>query len=257
VDPARPTEKLTAFKRTRIVLEAGDLVRPLLALTVSSDGGLIIDLSGSAPTSSYRYGVLDVPAGEGSWTAPIREHEASWSVSVAPKLHYHRSGFISLNATRHLKRHGIRATPPGEIGPNHKHCFSFVARHPLEWTATQRRKNDLVFALSRLPTTITIAGFVGPISNLKQASRRENPWAIMAANDDGSEIVPTVVARLQMQDPQYYVWVELHPDKPFGDGDDPGLILYAFDADTAADHASATEMVGVWSVPANDVPPDA
>lgn len=250
---ASSSSRLTRFKRTRIVLEDGEFARPMLALSVSSDGGLMIDLSGSAPTENYRYGIVDVPAGEGSWDAPIREDDSSWSVNLAPKLHYHRSGFISLNATAHLDRHGIQATPLGDIAPNHKHCFSFVARHPFRWRKVAPRTSDIVLAPSWPPMTVTIAGFVGPIDNLKQATQPQNPWAIMAADDDGS-VVPTVIARLEMDEPRYYVWVELHPDRPFADGDDPALILYAFDPYASADHASATEMVGVWSVPAADVP---
>jgi hypothetical protein len=72
------------FKRARVGLSVDEALYPLLALSVSSEGGLIIDLAGCAPLEQFRYGVLDVPAGEGSWQAPIREDEASWSVSVAP-----------------------------------------------------------------------------------------------------------------------------------------------------------------------------
>lgn len=225
----------------------------MLALAVSSDGGLMIDLGRSAPTEHYRYGVVDVPAGVGSWTAPIREDDSSWSVKLAPKLHYHRSGFISLNATAHLDRHGIRATPLADIGPNHKHCFSLVARHPRMWQAGVRRPSDIVLEPSRPLTTITIAGHVGPITNLKHDAHPQNPWAIMAVSDDGS-VVPTVIARLEIDEPRYYVWVELHPDRAFADGDEPALILYAFDPDAASEPDRATEMVAVWSVPAKDVP---
>jgi hypothetical protein len=238
------------FKRTRIVLQDGEFVQPMLAIGISSDGGLILDLSNAAPTHHYRYGVVDVPAGEGSWAAPVREDEASWSVSVAPKLHYHRSGLISLNATERLERQGIHATPIGEIGRDqHKHVFSFVARHPSNWQKVSRRKTDLAFVPSQPPTTITIAGHIGPIENLKHETHPENPWAIMVQDEDGT-VVPTIVARLEMDDPRYYLWIELHPDRPFSEGPDPGLILYAFDPYAAEDHASPTSMVGIWSVPA-------
>jgi hypothetical protein len=149
------------FKRTRIVLEDGDLVRPLLALGVSADGGLILDLSSSAPVTRYRYGVVDVPAGQGSFQAAIRKDQASWSDSVPPKLHYHRSGLISLSATRKLERQAIQATPIGKVGPGHKHCFSFIARHPFAWKKVTPRKSDLRFATSQAPTTVTVAGFIG------------------------------------------------------------------------------------------------
>jgi hypothetical protein len=101
-------------------------------------------------------------------------------MNVAPKLHYHRSGLISLDATERLDRQGIQATPIGEIGRDgHKHTFSFHARHPFAWQKVAPRKTDLVFVPSQPPTTITIAGHLGPIENLKHETQPENPWAIM------------------------------------------------------------------------------
>jgi hypothetical protein len=224
----------------------------MLALSVSGDGGLMLDVSRYAPTQYYRYGVLDVPAGEGQWDAPIRDDESSWSVSLAPKLHYHRSGFISLNATEHLDRQSIIGTPIADIGPEHKHCFSFIARHPKLWKAVPPRKSDLVFVPSRWPDTITIAGYVGPASNLNPIEMTGNPVAATVEQEDG-RLVPTVIARLDTGDPQYYAWVELHPDREFGSGDAPGLILYSFDPVSAADHSTPAELLGVWSVSPDDV----
>jgi hypothetical protein len=240
------------IRRTRIVLQDGDLVRPMLAVSVSKDGGLMLDLCRHAPMEHYRYGVLDVPAGTGSWNAPIREDEAAWSTNLAPKLHYHRSGFISLNATERLDRHGIDATAIGEIGPMHRHCFSFVARHPLLWRAAPARRSDLVFVPSQWPETITIAGFIGPTSNLKSVHLPSNPAPMTVEQDDG-RLVPTVLACLDTTDPRYYVWIELHPGREFGSGDEPASILYSFDPFAAADSSTPTEMLGVWSVTADDV----
>jgi hypothetical protein len=72
------------------------------------------------------------------------------------------------------------------------------------------------------------------------------------AVEDGGTIVPTVVARLDMDEPRYYVWLELYPDRPFGDSPEPGLILFAIDPYEAADPTTPTEMVAVWSVPAEE-----
>jgi hypothetical protein len=248
----KPEEPRRDFKRSRIAVSVGGELYPLVALSVNADGGLIVDLAGCAPVEHFRYGVLDVPPGTDPAQAPLRQDESSWSVRVAPKLHYHRSGLIGLSSTRRLKRHGIQATPPCEIGPNHKHCFSFVARHPTAWAPGHHRKTDLVFEAAASPTTITIAGFIGPTKNLRQESQPENPWAIMAVQDDGS-IVPTVVVRRHGSEPRYYVWLELYADRPFGDSFEPGLILYAIDPYVAADPATPTPMVAVWSVPADEV----
>lgn len=223
-------------------------MRPLLALSVSTDGGLMLDLCRYAPLEHFRYGVVDVPAGEGSFQAEIRKSEASWAIgTVAPKLHYHRSGFISLDATERLERQGAQGTPVSEIGPGHRHAFSFIARHPLAWTPVPPRPRDLVFSASRPPETITIAGHIGPVSNMQPVELPGNPVALMMEQENGT-IIPTVIARFDSDNPSYYVWVELHADREFGSGDDPGLILYAFDPIDGADTSTASEMVGVWSV---------
>lgn len=239
-----------AFKRTRIVLAEGDVVHPMLALSVSKDGGLMLDLCRYAPFEHYRYGVVDVPAGDGSLEAQIRKEQASWALgTVAPKLHYHRSGLISLNATERLERQGVQGTPFGEIGPGHRHAFSFTARHPFAWSPVESRASDLVFTPSRAPETITIAGHTGPTNNLKRTEMTGNPSAVSIEYDDGT-VVPTVIARFDSADPSYYVWIEVHADREFGSGPDPGLILYAFDPVEGADTTTPSTMVGVWSVSA-------
>lgn len=238
------------FKRTRIVLVNGDGVYPMLALSVSKDGGLMLDLCKYAPFGHYRYGVVDVPAGNGSLAAQIRNDEASWAIgAVAPKLHYHRSGFISLNATERLERQGTPGTPIGEIGPGHRHAFSFSARHPFAWTPVPSRKTDLVFNASRPPETITIAGHIGPTSNLKPVELTGNPVAMMMEQENGT-VIPTIIARFDSANPSYYVWIELHADREFGSGDDPGVILYAFDPVDGADTTTPSTMVGVWAISA-------
>jgi hypothetical protein len=224
----------------------------MLALSVSKEGGLMLDLCKYAPVEYFRYGVVDVPAGEGSFEAQIRREEASWAVgAVAPKLHYHRSGFISLNATEQLERQSASGTPLRDIGPGHRHAFSFSARHPFAWTPVAPRASDLVFTPSRPPATITIAGHIGPTSNLKPVEMTGNPSAVTIEYDNGT-LVPTVIARFESADPSYYVWIELHADREFGSSGDPGLVLYAFDPLSGADLTTPSEMVGVWSVPAAD-----
>jgi hypothetical protein len=51
------------FRRTRVVIADGELVKPLLGFEVTSEGGLMAFLARGAPVSTFRYGVLDVPAG--------------------------------------------------------------------------------------------------------------------------------------------------------------------------------------------------
>jgi hypothetical protein len=123
--------------------------------------------------------------------------------------------------------------------------------HPFAWQTVAARKGDLIFIPSKPPTTITVAGFIGSLDNLRREAQPENPWAITVEQEDGT-LVPTVIARLSDGAVGYYLWLELHPDRPFGNGDNPGLILYGFDPRAAKLLTSATEMVAVWSVAATE-----
>jgi hypothetical protein len=65
------------------------------------------------------------------WEAVLRDDERSWSrAGAAPKLHYRRSGYLSLNATEQLDRQGIQAPSPFEFEVRHRLLFTFTARHP-------------------------------------------------------------------------------------------------------------------------------
>ncbi len=219
----------------------------MLALSASRDGGLMIDLSRYAPFDSYRYGVLDVPAGVGEVEALLREQEGSWARDgLAPKIHFHPSGYLSVDATHQLERQAISIAPPAEIGLGHRHAFSFQAKNPFAWRKVPRRDSDLVFIPSRPPPTITIAGHLGPAANLVQSELPGNPFSAMVENDDGN-YVPTVVAQLKAA--AYYAWIEVHPDREFGSGDAPCVVFVAFDPVRAVNVTEPTEMVGVWSAP--------
>lgn len=234
-----------AFRRARVVLcEGGGFVRPLLGISFSADGGLMLDVS-RAPVGTFRYGVLDVPAGEGSLEAPVRPVEAAWAERVAPKLHYHSSGLLSLNATGHLARHGVVATPVSAVGLAHRHCFSLNARNPTQWPETAIRRTDLVFCTTPMPETITLAGFVGEIDNLHRDRLPSNPCGIMV--ERGDAVTPVVIAWAG-EDARYYVWIELYADRPFGTGSDASFALTAFDPLECADLTSPTPMVALWSV---------
>ena len=198
------------MKRTRIVLEDGDSVRALLAVHADHEGGLMIDLCAGAPVDYYRYGVVDLPAGEGPVVGSRARDETTWTISdVAPKLHYHRSGYLSLNATGTLPRQGIQITKPLDIEETHRHVFSLVMRHPFSWPAAYTTECRSRLPGVEDPTTLTLAGFVGPITNLKPEQLATNPWGAVLEGDDG--LVPTVVAVLGSGEESCYLWVELHP----------------------------------------------
>ena len=208
----------------------------------------MVDLCGGVPPGSYRYGVADMPPEIQRWEAVLRDDERSWSRSaVAPKLHYHRSGYLSLNATEQLDRQGIQAPSPFEFAERHRHLFTFTARHPYRWAKLDPRANDLRLRVNGRLETFTLAGHIGPTTNL--ISRLPgNPFAGLVEDEDGV-IAPTVVAYFDDEDGSgWYLWMVAHANWEFGAGDEPMFVLHAHDPISAADPTTSTEMLAVWSV---------
>lgn len=242
------------FSRARVVLADGELVKPLLGFQVSREGGLMAYLCRQAPVSSFRYGVLDLPIGDGQTEAPLRPDEASSASEFAPKLHLHRSGWLSLDATTHLERREIETRPLSDHGDGHLHRFSFIARHPALWKSSGKRKTDIVITASGPPpVTLTVLGHVGPLENLQPGMPPgdANPWVNDLHHDDGT-IVPTGIAIVEREQWGYYLWLTFKPNAEFGAGAQPAVILYGFDPDAASNAAQAAEMVAVWSLPSAD-----
>lgn len=156
------TNERARFRRTRVVIADGDHVKPLLGFEVTREGGLMAFLARGAPLTTFRYGVLDLPAGDGSVEATLRQDESSTATVIAPKLHLHRSGLLSLNSTERLERRGIQTQPLHEHGDGHVHRFSFIARHPHLWASADKRPSDIILTVNGPPaTTITILGHIG------------------------------------------------------------------------------------------------
>jgi hypothetical protein len=239
-----------ARSRIRFGLETQEGFRPLLGISVSNDGGLMLDLSGYAPLDLFRYGVVDIPTEAGPHTVPARQGASDWGEGVTPKVHYHRSGELSVNATGRLERFKLRGTPLKDIR-NHRHTFIFMARVPLSWAVDDRRSSDAAFRVEGVLDTLTVNGYIGNTADLREphASNPENPFGIDVVHKDGS-VVPTLIARLGTQDLEYYLWLELYANRPFTGGEGPAVLLHAFDPVSAQDTATPTETIAAWAVSA-------
>lgn len=233
-----------------MVIADGVQVKPLLGFSVTREGGLMAFLAPGPPIRTFRYGVLDMPAGEGSVDATLRRDEASTSTEVAPKLHLHRSGWLSLDSTERLERRAIHTQPLDEHGEGHLHRFSFIARHPHRWSSVDKRESDIVLTVNGPPaTTVTVLGHIGPLENFKPGMPPgdANPWVDDLILEDGT-LQPTGIAIVEREQWSYYLWLTFKPNAPFGDGPDPSVILYGFDPHTGADQSTSAEMLAVWSL---------
>lgn len=135
----------------------------------------MVDLSKHTPLDLFRYGVVDVPAGEGELTATVRESESGWANETPPKIHYHRSGWLGVNATGQHERWSVKAPPIRDL--EHVHVLTFTARHPQFWSTAVKRPSDMVFAPMARLETLSIACWIGRLDNLKEphASNPEKP----------------------------------------------------------------------------------
>ena len=77
------------------------------AYVEGADGRLMLDLSDRWPLAEFAYAVMDFsPMGDSIDVVP-RATEKTVTSGTPPKLHYHRSGYLSFNATGRLGRHGF------------------------------------------------------------------------------------------------------------------------------------------------------
>jgi hypothetical protein len=73
-----------------------------------------------------------------------------------------------------------------------------------------------------------------------------NPWVSDLLHDDGS-LQPTGIAIVERDKWGYYLWLTFKANAEFGEGPEPGAILYGFDPRAGA--SASAELLGVWSLP--------
>jgi hypothetical protein len=199
--------------RIRLGLALAGEFRPLLGISISGDGGLILGLSRYAPLKQFRYGVIDIPTGKGSYTVPPRDEESGWAEGLAPKVHYHRSGELSVNSTGRLERFRVRGTSLDDIR-EHLHTFIFMVRRPEAWDLDPLRSADAAFRVDGPLHTLTVNGYVGRDLREPHASNPQNPFGL----------------------------------DTFTGGEGPAVLLHAFDPISARDTTTTTETIATRAV---------
>jgi hypothetical protein len=232
-------------------LELEGQFRPLLGISVARDGGLILDMSRYAPLGRFRYGVIDIPTAPGAHTVLPRRGESSWTHGFTPKIHFHRSGELSANATARADRVKVSGTPLSDIRA-HQHAFIFMLRDPSAWQSDDPRPNDVVFGAERGVESLKINGYVGDLQALKEpyASRAEDAFALDVKHLDGT-VIPTMIVRLRAGDFGYYLWLDLHANPGFTGPSGSAVLLHAFDPVAASDHSTPTPTIAAWAVTEN------
>jgi hypothetical protein len=238
-------------RRIRLGLELEGKFRPLLGISVASDGGLILDMSRYAPLGLFRYGVIDIPNVAGAHTVLPRRGESGWTHGFTPKIHYHRSGELSANATGRATRVTVSGTPLRDIRA-HQHAFIFMLRDPSAWQSDDPRPNDVVFGSDGGVESLKINGYIGDVHALKEpyASRPEGAFALDVEHLDGA-VIPTMIIRLRAGDFGYYLWLDLLANPGFTGPPGPAVLLHAFDPVLASDTSTPTATIAAWAVTQN------
>lgn len=157
-----------------------------------------------------------------------RPPESGWSESVAPKIHYHRSGVIGVNATGRGERYAVSGTPLGETTA-HAQWFIYMARGLSQWATDAQRRWDLVLQPDGALYSVAVAGYCGPLDGLHEPYR-SSPDNIVASNiENGS---PRAAVLVKHPEASYYMWFEVRPNEQFTGTDGPAVLIHAFTPQT-------------------------
>lgn len=226
-----------------VMLDGNSLMRPLLGVTASKDGGIII-WPKTNPGQTWRYGTLDVPSGKFAgitWTAP---GAADLTSQKPPKIHYHRSGSVSANLTGVAERRSFKGLPMRLL--NGGQFFTATFESP-ERMPTYRAKKDDVFVVVHddWPVAVHVQGFLFNRTRLRPdlVAQLNEDRAVSLVQNDRDEIVvdlaghgadTLMVLRLHADDGP------AHPDAP------TRCAIAAFDT-KMVDLDATVPAVAVWN----------
>lgn len=139
--------------------------RSLIGIGASKDGGIILSPNGKIPCSKWEYGFFNMPGKNSKCVAGGIDRPSVMTTIKAPKLHYHRSGWTSVELRGHTtESRRVKFTPIQEFSG--EHAFSFTVDLPELLAPTQPKSGDLfIFAHGGIPTSVGVNGY---IVNLRQ-----------------------------------------------------------------------------------------
>lgn len=157
VDVGRPR---TQWVRIGVMLHETSEMRPLLGLKASADGGIILSPGDSVPAEEWEYGIARIPGGRyiGRMAGEI-EKDTVVRCSTAPKLHYHRSGWVSADLTGRLPKRSVRCLPLSRL--RGAQFFTYSVTNPKKVPISPLKTGDtFVVSHARWPADVTVFGFL-------------------------------------------------------------------------------------------------
>jgi hypothetical protein len=132
------------FRSCRITLHSveGWGPRTLLSVSAAPDGGIIVTLRAMGyPLWTFCRSAVGPLGG----IFPVKEDTATTGGRLAPKLHYHRSGFTSVQSQSDRTRFGVQLKPIEEI--HGEQIFSAYVELPGRFPHQTGRANDLIYQM--------------------------------------------------------------------------------------------------------------
>jgi hypothetical protein len=133
--------------------------KPLIGLQASQDGGVMLSPGDYIPSTSWEYGLWEIPGGRYAGLPGYVRSDTIVATTIAPKLHYHRSGWVSADVSSQSEKRLIRCLPLERLGG--AQFFSYtVTNVELAPIRPVKRGSAFVVAHEGWPASVTIHGFL-------------------------------------------------------------------------------------------------
>lgn len=178
--PAVP--KKIPWTRVGVMHDDHSEFKQILGIGASKDGGIMISPVGLAGSTNWSYGRARVPTG-----AQIGMSGRPMSATVRrsdgpPKLHYHRSGWLSVNLTGKAERVSLKALPTRFLSG--AQFFTFVLTRPDLLPTTKARQGSLIGVIhDAWPAAVVCNGFAIARSRVRSsvlAQMNSDPVGLVA-----------------------------------------------------------------------------
>lgn len=148
-----------AWTRIGVMLHETSEFRPLLGLGASRDGGIILSPGTYIPNSTWEYGLSEVPGGNAIGLPGRIRRDTVLTSMEAPKLHYHRSGWVSVDLTGKTEKRSVRCLPLKRLRGNQ--CFGYSVTNVHLVPMADPRPGDTFFvAHGNWPEDLAVYGFL-------------------------------------------------------------------------------------------------
>jgi hypothetical protein len=168
--------------RAGILVDSTSVFRPIVGITASRDGGLIV-WPLSIPGRTWEYGRMEVLSGRfAGIPVPIPGMSPSINTNQVvasarpPKIHYHRSGWVTASLTGRPERRSFRASRLDQL--HGAHVFSYTVYCPLGIPSRSHKRGDVMGVVTSWPKQMGVHGF--------DFARRRIPSSVLSQMPSGS-----------------------------------------------------------------------